>query len=128
MTKEKAKNEICEKCRQEYERETSKVCYRAKKLKASKENFNLTNQNNLPDQIQQVTPKTYSPKTLANKKSLFRKKIVKTPYLSLAVLKELIKDLPEHLKAEFKKSFNLKSESDCMVKVVTELIRDLKIK
>ena len=36
--------------------------------------------------------------------------------------------MPEHLEAEFKKSFNLKSESDCMVKVVTELIHDLKNK
>ena len=79
----------------------------------------------MTDHIQQVTTKTYSPKTLANKKSQVRK-ILKKPILSAATLKEIIEEFPENVAAEFKQSLNLKTESDCMVKIVTEVIHNLK--
>ena len=65
---------------------------------------------------------------MANKKSLFRTKIVKAPTRSAAVLKELIEELPEHIKADVKNNLNLASESDCMTEVCTKVIHNIKNK
>ena len=70
--------------------------------------------------------KTYTPKTLSNKKSIFRKTITNSPNRATSVCYEIMVDMPETFKNNFVKRLEYDSVRDKTVEASAKVIQNVK--